>query len=715
MTQQILIDAGYSEETRVALIEDGKLLDFDFETAQRKQKRGNIYLGKIVRVEPALQAAFVDYGEDRHGFIAFSDIHPDYFRIPIDDRKSLIAQVRDAQDPDDDDAPDDDIRDDGPTEEEENKAPNGDRKHYRSRRATNDFLSRYGIQEVMQTNQVILVQVIREERGNKGAALTTYISLAGRYCVLMPNSLSRDGVSRKISKPKDRHRLRDILKGFDVPTGMSVIVRTAGIERTKTEIRRDYDFLMKTWTEIRERTLNSFAPALVFEGGNIVTRFIRDLYTRDVDQIIVHGSEIIYKDVRKLMSRLIPSHVRRIKVHEGSQSLFAAKGVEPQIDQLFELQVQLRSGGYLIIEETEALVSIDVNSGRAISRRNVEDTALETNMEAASEIARQLRLRDLSGLIVVDFIDMIVERHRHKIENHFIHCLGRDQARIQVGKISNFGLLEMSRQRMRPSLLEGAFESCSQCGGRGVMRSIASTITRHMRSIEAYLQQHQGKELTVTVAPGISGALLNTKRAQILAIEDIHDLRITIVEDSDVLTDVCRLSVDGIAYTESTNLTGPLPVKTPRRGRPSAASTEESPRRRRDLSDASLDRSRSSGRSNGRDGDDDPPPRRSSDGRRSDLRRADGRRGEGRGGQERRSQASTSQSRPTQGRLGEGRPEGRRRMSESDRRGRPRRRRGGRAASSRAQANLAPKSQAAAQATAPRKRSWLSKLLGKPS
>ncbi|MBT6565856.1 MAG: Rne/Rng family ribonuclease, partial [Candidatus Puniceispirillum sp.] len=421
MTKRLLIDARQAEETRVVLLSGTRIEDFDYETENRKQLKGNVYLARVTRVEPSLQAAFVEYGGNRQGFLAFSEIHPDYYRIPIEDREALLAADRaEAQDEDNEKDAEDGLETVG--------GGDGDEDDIRPARK----VRKYKIQEVISRKQIMLVQVVKEERGNKGAALTTYLSLAGRYCVLMPNNSRGGGVSRKITNIADRKRLKTVVGGLDIPDGMAVIVRTAGSKRTKTEIARDYAYLSKLWNDIRERTLESQAPCIIHEEGNLIKRSIRDIYTSEVEEILVEGEEA-YKAARNHIKMLIPSHVKKVKKHEDKIPLFQHYSVESQMDSIHSPQVTLKSGGYLVINQTEALVAVDVNSGRSTRERNIEETALKTNLEAADELARQLRLRDLSGLIVVDFIDMEENRNQHAVERRMKDAMRNDRARIQIG------------------------------------------------------------------------------------------------------------------------------------------------------------------------------------------------------------------------------------------------------------------------------------------
>jgi ribonuclease E len=637
----MLIEATHPEETRVVVVDGKRLEEFDYESANKRQLKGNIYLAKITRVEPSLQAAFVDYGGNRHGFLAFSEIHPDYYRIPVADREALLAEhaamaaADAASDNDEEDlaeniradlasgtgettesgaaatAPADD--DDGgepssssdqsgdalpltmstarlfgpeieattvsesddesagdeatveqPTDGEgdgsrdqqhapgassEQDAPptSAERAETRSsgtsletvggdeaedvRRRRSRPLRRYKIQEVIKRRQIMLVQVTKEERGNKGAALTTYLSLAGRYCVLMPNTGRGGGISRKITNAGDRKRLKSILEEFDIPDGMAVIVRTAGSERNKTELRRDYEYLVRLWDEIRQLTLQSTAPNLIYEEASLIKRAIRDLYARDIEEVLVEGDDA-YKAAKNFMRTLMPSHAKRVQLYKDESShLFHRFMVESQLDAIHNPTVNLRSGGYIVINSTEALVAIDVNSGRATRERNIEETALRTNQEAADEIGRQLRLRDLAGLIVIDFIDMEEHRNNAAVERRLKEAMRHDRARIQVGRISAFGLLELSRQRLRPSLIEASTEVCRHCRGSGHVRSTESTALHVLRAIEEEGIRNRSTALVISVPTTVALYILNNKRAALAELEQRHNLRLTLSGD----------------------------------------------------------------------------------------------------------------------------------------------------------------------------------------
>jgi len=666
--RMMLVDAAHPEETRVVVLSGNRLEEFDFETSTKKQIKGNIYLAKVTRVEPSLQAAFVEYGGNRHGFLAFNEIHPDYYRIPVADRRAALEAERVAEhaaearedaraqaaheqgshdEPfappayDDDEAeaePDDGEPDEGSAERMAHAAPpetirsdeagfddhepesspeaeasrepgessqppiadaaaedgsasfaapadladafaphaepaehesdhagampelearhgeqpaepqhdptietvGGDELEETTRPRARPF-RHYKIQEVIKRRQIMLVQVAKEERGNKGAALTTYLSLAGRYCVLMPNTPRGGGVSRKITNAGDRRRLKELVSDLEVPEGMGVIVRTAGSERSKAEIKRDFEYLMRLWDEIRDLTLKSTAPALIYEEGNLIKRSIRDLYTRDIDEVIVDGEEG-YRTAKDFMKMLMPSHAKRVKAYrDPSVPLFYRHQVESQIDAIHSPIVQLRSGGYIVINPTEALVAIDVNSGRSTKERNIEETALKTNLEAAEEIARQLRLRDLAGLIVIDFIDMEEYRNRGAVERRLKESMRHDRARIQLGRISPFGLLELSRQRLRPSLLEASTQPCPYCGGTGHIRSIESTALHVLRAIEEEGMRRRSAEISVAVPSKVALYVLNQKRTALQQIEQRFGIRVFITSDETLIPPSFRL------------------------------------------------------------------------------------------------------------------------------------------------------------------------------
>ncbi len=590
MTKRLLIDASHAEETRVVVVDGNRIEDFDVETAARKQIKGNIYLAKVVRVEPSLQAAFVEYGGNRHGFLAFSEIHPDYYQIPVADRQKLLAMqaaaARDDEDADDEPPATPSLSDqpaaenlpplvadpavgdadsgaasgaDGgeslaeaaaisAREQAESDQAGGDQAggdgaeseppetfggsegetsdEGREPRLLPRFLRQYKIQEVIHRRQIMLVQVVKEERGSKGAALTTYISLPGRFCVLMPNSPRGGGVSRKITSLADRRRLKEVIAELGIPDGMSMIVRTAGANRPKPEIKRDCEYLLRLWDDIRETTLASIAPALIYEDASLIKRAIRDVYSRDIDEVIVDG-EAGWRNAHELMRLLMPSHARKVIAwNDGGTPLFAHHQIESQLEAVLSPTVQLRSGGYLVINQTEALVAIDVNSGRSTRERDIEDTALRTNLEAAEEAARQLRLRDLAGLIVIDFIDMEQRRHNLQVERRLKEALHQDRARIQVGAISHFGLLEMSRQRLRPSLTETSLVTCPHCGGLGHVRSTESAAIHVLRAVEEEGAKRRAAEIAVHAAAPVVLYVLNNKRTLLSEIEARFGMRV---------------------------------------------------------------------------------------------------------------------------------------------------------------------------------------------
>ena len=578
MTMRMLIDARHQEETRVAVIKGNRIEEFDFESAEHKQLKGNIYLAKVTRVEPSLQAAFVDYGGNRHGFLAFSEIHPDYYQIPREDREALLreeaehaaeeARLRAAEmDQDEgedgsvvevDDEPmsaefDDEAGEEGspaPAEEAENGSEESAAETLRRKRQ--NLRRRYKIQDVIRRRQVLLVQVVKEERGNKGAALTTYLSLAGRYCVLMPNTTHGGGISRKISNGSDRKRLKQIMADLELPSTMGLIVRTAGLSRTKTEIKRDFDYLARLWDEIREKTLKSSAPALIYQDSDLIKRAIRDIYNRDIDEVIVEGADG-YRDARNFMKLLMPSHVRRVREYADPVPLFQRYGAEDQLSAMYQPVVQLKSGGYVVINPTEALVSIDINSGRSTREHNIEQTAYATNIEAAHEIARQLRLRDMAGLVVIDFIDMESNGHIRKVEKAMKEALKNDRARIQVGRISSFGLLEMSRQRLRTGVLEASTRPCAHCEGTGLMRTASSAGLSALRMLEDEAARGRGSRLVLRAGRDAAIYLLNRKRAEISDVESRYGVVIEVLIEE---------SFEGAKMTVESF--GPPPAERPR-------------------------------------------------------------------------------------------------------------------------------------------------------
>ena len=599
MPKKMLIDATHAEETRVVVVDGNKVEEFDFESQFKRQLAGNIYLAKVTRVEPSLQAAFVDYGGNRHGFLAFSEIHPDYYQIPVADREALMAEEKayaeslkaeedeeekpkkrrrtrsrakaaDVQGDDavisaeaevsgmetidlgDDDeegsspmtllaetpvetpSNDDDDEDDGDAEgataadkddEIESVAEEDDTDEVRPVRKPRP--KRYKIQEVVKVRQILLIQIVKEERGNKGAALTTYLSLAGRYCVLMPNTARGGGISRKITNIADRKKLKEIAGEMTVPEGAGLIIRTAGSQRTKSEIKRDYEYLQRMWEQIRELTLKSIAPAIIYEEGDLIKRSIRDLYNKDIDEVIVAG-EAGYRNAKDFMKMIMPSHAKNVKFYTEQLPLYARYQVEGYLAGMFNPTVQLPSGGYIVIGITEALVAIDVNSGRATKEGSIEQTATKTNLEAADEVARQLRLRDLAGLIVIDFIDMDERRNNIAVEKRMKDKLKTDRARIQVGRISGFGLMEMSRQRLRPGMLEATTQMCSHCHGTGLLRSDDNVALAILRALEEEGVRGRSKEVLVRAPIAIANFLMNGKREHIGDIEARYGMSVRI-------------------------------------------------------------------------------------------------------------------------------------------------------------------------------------------
>jgi ribonuclease E len=582
---RMLIDARHREETRVAVVKGNRIEELDFESAEHKQIKGNIYLAKVTRVEPSLQAAFVDYGGNRHGFLAFSEIHPDYYQIPKEDREALLREeaehaaeeerLREAQegedvepldahhddDGNDHDRPDADVEGEGDDDAPETAELVGGDDHQeggqdenaaslRSKRMA--LRRRYKIQDVIHRRQVLLVQVVKEERGNKGAALTTYLSLAGRYCVLMPNTTHGGGISRKISNAADRKRLKSIMDELELPPTMGCIVRTAGLQRTKTEIRRDFDYLARVWDGIRETTLKSAAPALINGDSDLIKRAIRDIYNKDIDEIIVEGEEG-YRAAREYMKILMPSHAKKVRPYADAVPLYQRYGVEDQLNAMYQPVVQLKSGGYLVINPTEALVSIDINSGRSTREYGIEQTAVGTNLEAAQEIARQLRLRDMAGLVVIDFIDMENNANIRKVEKAMKAALANDRARIQVGRISSFGLMEMSRQRLRTGVLEASTRQCPHCEGTGLVRTASSSALSALRMLEDEAAQGKGSRLLLRASQEAAIYVLNRKRAELAEIEERYGVTIDIFPDS--ATEGARMTVEA---------SGPTPAYRPK-------------------------------------------------------------------------------------------------------------------------------------------------------
>jgi ribonuclease E len=639
MATRMLIDARHPEETRVAVLQGNRIEEFDFESAEHKQIKGNIYLAKVTRVEPSLQAAFVDFGGNRHGFLAFSEIHPDYYQIPKADRDALLAEEAEAaeeearlraeeedegiapgdeydaddesggalaedmaengveevdsssknkvstiedgasddQDSDDDDDDDDDRDDDvannrdsdenGETRERGRRgrrrqgSKGGDRGNGGRSRAKQvdevrakrlELRRRYKIQDVIQRRQVLLVQVVKEERGNKGAALTSYLSLAGRYTVLMPNSSHGGGISRKINSTSDRKRLKDMVSDLKLPRSMGLIVRTAGLSRTKPEIKRDFDYLARVWDEIREKTLASVAPALIHSDSDLIKRAIRDIYNKEIEEVVVEGEDG-YKSAKAFMKLLMPSHARRVKAYSDPVPLFQRYGAEDQLRAMYDPMVQLKSGGYLIINPTEALVSIDINSGRSTKEHGIEATALHTNLEAAKEIARQLRLRDMAGLVVIDFIDMEYSSNIRKVEKAMKDALKHDRARIQVGRISSFGLMEMSRQRLRTGVLEATTRACPHCDGTGLVRTASSAGLSALRLIEDEAAKGKGTLIRLGASTEAAIYLLNEKRGDLVEIEHRYGVTVEVMPEGE--DEGAKMSVSS---------SGPRPAEAPK-------------------------------------------------------------------------------------------------------------------------------------------------------
>jgi ribonuclease E len=510
--------------------------EFDFESQNRKQLRGNIYLAKVTRVEPSLQAAFIEYGGNRHGFLAFNEIHPDYYQIPLADREALMRDEHDDEDDHHHEPRGRAAKSENDDEDEEEDArvtvgedDEDDAMEEELARRRRRLMRKYKIQEVIRRRQIMLVQVVKEERGNKGAALTTYLSLAGRYGVLMPNTARGGGISRKITTITDRKRLKGVVQSLEVPQGMGLIVRTAGAKRTKAEIKRDYDYLLRLWESIRETTLHSIAPALIYEEEDLVKRAIRDLFDKDIDNVFVEG-EAGFKEAREFMRMLMPSQAKKVQAHREPTPLFVKHRIEDHLAQIYSPNVPLRSGGYLVINQTEALVAVDVNSGRSTRERNIEATALKTNMEAAEETARQLRLRDLAGLIVIDFIDMDEGKNNRAVEKKLKDCLKDDRARVQMGKISPFGLMEISRQRRRTGVLEGTTHVCEHCAGTGRVRSVESSALAALRSLELEALKGGG-EASLHLPRDVGLYILNEKRAHLARLQQMFGLYVTVCID----------------------------------------------------------------------------------------------------------------------------------------------------------------------------------------
>ncbi|OYQ30097.1 ribonuclease E/G [Sandarakinorhabdus cyanobacteriorum] len=548
----MLIDARHPEETRVAVVNGQRIEEFDFESADKRQLKGNIYLAKVTRVEPSLQAAFVEYGGNRHGFLAFSEIHPDYYQIPKEDRDALLREEAELAA---EEHGHDDDHDDG--DEVQEAGGHHDEPSESLRRKRMALRRRYKIQEVIRRRQVMLIQVVKEERGSKGAALTTYLSLAGRYCVLMPNTAHGGGISRKISNPADRKRLKQIMADLHLPNGMGAIVRTAGLKRSAADIRRDFDYLTRLWDEIREKTLASQAPALIHEDSSLIKRAIRDIYNRDIEQVLVEGRDG-FEAAHRFMSMLMPTHAPKVVEYEGSVPLFQRFGVEGQLENMYQPVVQLKSGGYLVINPTEALVSIDINSGRSTREYGIEETATKTNLEAAEEIARQLRLRDMAGLVVIDFIDMENSSNTRKVEKAMKEALKNDRARVQIGRISSFGLMEMSRQRLRTGILEASTHVCPMCEGTGMVRSVASAALAALRALEAEALRGRHSDLVLRAGEEVAVYLLNRKRIELAELEELYGVSIVTRPDDSLIGPNFEIDAGGPPPSKRVDM-GPLP------------------------------------------------------------------------------------------------------------------------------------------------------------
>lgn len=518
MANQILIDAVHQEEVRVAVTKNSRLEEYDFEFDSRRPIRGNIYLAKVTRVEPSLQAAFVDYGGNRNGFLPFAEIHPDYYQIPVADKEALLESNSKELNNDETDEEIDENSND-PSHVEDLGGDDFEEIETINKKRNKDLIKNYKIQEVIKKNQILLIQVSKEERGNKGAAITTYTSIPGRYCVFMPNSTSGGGVSRRIKNPKERKKLKNTLDKLNVPENMGLIIRTAGAKTTSTEIKRDYKYLTKTWDKIKENTLSSNAPSLIYEDGGVIQRSLRDLYSKEIDNVFIEGKET-YKIAKNFMKLLMPSHAVKVKEWKEDSPIFQKNNIEQQLSSIYADEVFLSSGGSLVLNQTEALVAIDVNSGSSTKYHNIEETALKTNLEAAEEIARQLRLRDMAGLVVIDFIDMEKFANRRSIEKKLKESLKSDRSKIQVGKISSFGLLEMSRQRIRSSIKEGVYSPCSNCDGTGLIRSIDSRSLELLRTISEISIKENIKKIDAEIPNEILNYLINQKRNLLIDLEN---------------------------------------------------------------------------------------------------------------------------------------------------------------------------------------------------
>lgn len=594
MAKKILVDALYPDETRIAVIENGRLEDFDYNAISKKSIKGCLYLAKVTRVEPSLQAAFIDYGGDKHGFIPFAEIHPDYYNIPVQDKQVMLDQAKESHDTSTDQpesVPDEEVsaedaagnqESDAATEENADKdlgdVPSVDEGFLD--KIKKQYAAKYKIQEVIKRNQILLVQATKEERGNKGASFTTYISLAGRYCVIMPNSNSPGGISRKINAIEDRKRLKSIVDDINNNNSISAIIRTIGQNRDKNDILQDYNYLVTLWDNIREKTLSSTAPAFIHAEDDMIKRIIRDMYDDETDEILIQGHEV-YNAACNISKIMVASDDVKIREYKEKNPIFSRYQVDEQIANLYNQVVTLESGGYIVIDHTEALIAIDVNSGKATSERNIEETATKTNIEAAREISRQVKLRNLSGLLVIDFIDMMETRNKRAVERTMKDMFYDDKAKIQLGHISNFGLLEMSRQRLKPSFLEYNAVLCTHCNGKGVTRSLESNALMILRTIESEVCKARIQKLNVYAHPESVMFILNNKRKGIFEIETKFNTAINFLQDGELSVDSFAIeNVNLNAVSKPTRQTPPPPPQP----RPMPSSEEEPSVARRDES-----------------------------------------------------------------------------------------------------------------------------------
>ena len=545
MTNEILIDAVHQEEIRVAITKNNRLEDYDYEFENKKPIRGNIYLAKVIRVEPSLQAAFLDYGGNKNAFLPFSEINPDYYQIPSADKEKLKTTNKDLD------------KDEEVLENDNNKSSDqpddigGDElEEIESDRKKNETI-KYKIQEVIKKNQIILIQISKEERGNKGAAATSYISIPGRYCVLMPNTLRGGGISRRINNSKERKKLKTILDKLNISDEMGLIIRTAGSKTTAGEIKKDYNFLIKSWNKIRKDTISANAPSLIYENGSVIHRTLRDIYSKDIDKIYIQGDEK-YKLAKNLMKMMIPSHAKKVQKWKESKPIFQKNNIQDQLNSIYSENVPLKSGGSLVIDQTEALVAIDVNSGTSKKDYNIEDTALRTNLEASEEIARQLKLRDMAGLIVIDFIDMEKFANRRTIEKKLKESLKLDRSRIQVGRISSFGLLEMSRQRIRSSIQENTYEICPHCDGKGSLRTTESIALEIFRNISEASNNKRVKRIEAEISIEILNFIINNKRDDLTKLENETNISFKLIGDNNFRGKECKIT----SYDLNSNILG---------------------------------------------------------------------------------------------------------------------------------------------------------------